>query len=313
MSTQTLELLSPCFCGGANGKEGDAELRIPSIRGQLRYWLRIVCHDKDYPNTTTKKEHAVFGGIRGRALGFHVSAKGGAVVDSVASRVALETSVMSPLGKESYPMCPHKTGTDAAPRNGLSPDQSFHLSWQLLLDDAAVKSDFLCALKAWVLLGGLGARSNRAAGSIWRKNWKPTEADFLKLVKSLWGGNALPDYLRVKVLRLLTQEELDNYKPESKRSGWGSTSCDDPMLLRTIATDTLQLGNDCGGALGFGGPNGRKASPLKLKIGHFSDGHRLIAVLDKRNNRDGDIACAVKRLQAVNKPLGLLLAEAKIG
>ncbi|MBI2924889.1 MAG: type III-B CRISPR module RAMP protein Cmr1, partial [Verrucomicrobia bacterium] len=43
MKTDTfhLELITPCFCGGAT-PDKQAEIRAPSIRGQLRWWLRTL-------------------------------------------------------------------------------------------------------------------------------------------------------------------------------------------------------------------------------------------------------------------------------
>ncbi|MBK9138138.1 MAG: type III-B CRISPR module RAMP protein Cmr1 [Verrucomicrobia bacterium] len=43
MKTETfhLELITPCFCGGAE-PEKQAEIRAPSIRGQLRWWFRTL-------------------------------------------------------------------------------------------------------------------------------------------------------------------------------------------------------------------------------------------------------------------------------
>jgi CRISPR type III-B/RAMP module RAMP protein Cmr1 len=38
--TYTLELITPCFCSGANAAQ--AEIRAPSIRGQLRWWFRAL-------------------------------------------------------------------------------------------------------------------------------------------------------------------------------------------------------------------------------------------------------------------------------
>lgn len=39
--TFKLELITPCFCGGAE-PDKEAEIRAPSIRGQLRWWFRTL-------------------------------------------------------------------------------------------------------------------------------------------------------------------------------------------------------------------------------------------------------------------------------
>lgn len=53
--TKTLfSFITPCFCGGAGQKT--AELRAPSIRGELRWWFRVL-------GGTRLEEAQVFGGI----------------------------------------------------------------------------------------------------------------------------------------------------------------------------------------------------------------------------------------------------------
>lgn len=54
--TLTLELLTPCFCAGAN--QAVAEIRAPAIRGQLRWWFRSL-------GGSTADERAIFGGVAG--------------------------------------------------------------------------------------------------------------------------------------------------------------------------------------------------------------------------------------------------------
>jgi hypothetical protein len=54
----TLELLTPCFCAGAN--QAVAEIRAPAIRGQLRWWFRAL-------GGTPAEERTVFGGVAGNA------------------------------------------------------------------------------------------------------------------------------------------------------------------------------------------------------------------------------------------------------
>ena len=39
--TLALEIITPCFCGGAESDQA-AEIRAASIRGQLRWWFRVL-------------------------------------------------------------------------------------------------------------------------------------------------------------------------------------------------------------------------------------------------------------------------------
>ena len=49
-----LKFITPCFCAGADGET--AELRVPSIRGAIRWWFRLLGGNK-------LQEENVFGGI----------------------------------------------------------------------------------------------------------------------------------------------------------------------------------------------------------------------------------------------------------
>ncbi|MCX8108535.1 MAG: type III-B CRISPR module RAMP protein Cmr1 [Verrucomicrobiae bacterium] len=51
-----IEFLTPCFCAGADPSK--AELRAPSIRGELHWWFRCL-------GATRDEETSIFGGIHG--------------------------------------------------------------------------------------------------------------------------------------------------------------------------------------------------------------------------------------------------------
>lgn len=64
--TFDLEIITPCFCGGAE-PEKRAEIRAPSIRGQLRWWFRTLGGFKSLANSMSVKEQEamVFGSAAG--------------------------------------------------------------------------------------------------------------------------------------------------------------------------------------------------------------------------------------------------------
>jgi len=67
MKNQTfqLELITPCFCGGAE-PEKQAEIRAPSIRGQLRWWFRTMGGFKSLaPMSVRDQEALIFGSTAG--------------------------------------------------------------------------------------------------------------------------------------------------------------------------------------------------------------------------------------------------------
>lgn len=60
-----LELITPCFCGGAE-PEKQAEIRAPSIRGQLRWWFRTLGGFKSLaPMSVRDQEAKIFGSMAG--------------------------------------------------------------------------------------------------------------------------------------------------------------------------------------------------------------------------------------------------------
>ena len=94
---------------------------------------------------------------------------------------------------------------------------------------------------------------------------------------------------------------------------------DSPQALKKIAsrTKTTAKGQITGDPLGyidgreFGndlqGRSTRKTSPLKFKVGHFSGGHRLIAIWDNRHARGGDLRAALAALR--DREIGKLLSQ----
>ena len=51
---ESFEIITPCFCAGADPNM--AELRAPSIRGELRWWFRVL-------GGSPEAEKSLFGGV----------------------------------------------------------------------------------------------------------------------------------------------------------------------------------------------------------------------------------------------------------
>ncbi len=90
------------------------------------------------------------------------------------------------------------------------------------------------AVKIWAMLGGLGARSNRAAGSVWFRQNAPET--FTEFQQSLRGLN-LPTAWDIQIAPVSSLEEG-----------------------RVAASDTVKVERF------FGGINPRKSSPIKFKL-----------------------------------------------
>ncbi len=141
-----IEILTPCFCRGAYRDQ--PEIRVPSIRGMVRWWFRAL-------DGTREQEKALFGGIQGCAI---------------ASRLVFR--VDNVLAQKAHPnpaTLPHKYDNQASPQAAFAPGARFRLTVVSRLDpipdDLARKAEN--ALEVWMLLGALGLRANRAGGSLW--------------------------------------------------------------------------------------------------------------------------------------------------
>jgi len=142
MSTYRLEFITPLFSCGAY--EDRPEVRPSSIRGQLHWWFRAL-------GGNAIDEKAIFGGVHG-----------GATASKVVVRVS---SVIGNTG--SINTLPHKIGGQASPKRAFQIGTRFDL--HILVRLAALSEDLRSALdralETWLLLGTLGLRSTRGAGS----------------------------------------------------------------------------------------------------------------------------------------------------
>ena len=158
--TYEIEFVTPCFCRGIDNRdEAEPEIRPPSIRGQLRYWYRIL-HTN--PAQAPHQEKEIFGGVHGKA-----------------SSSPLITRVSDVKGDtRQVPTLPHKQGGHAAPKKAYLAGTTFKL--HLLERRQGLREDQAEAVKkatrGWLLLGGLGLRVTRTGGSL---HWEgmPTSPD----------------------------------------------------------------------------------------------------------------------------------------
>ncbi|NLF94912.1 MAG: type III-B CRISPR module RAMP protein Cmr1, partial [Oligosphaeraceae bacterium] len=155
--TQTFTLLTPCFCTGAD--QNQAEIRSASIRGQLRWWFRIL-------GGTPEMENNVFGGVHN---------------DTKASRIILRLTDSKPIYGQPG-MLPQRNNTPgyylfhfAKVSNGgiryqkkafLAPGSTFTV--QCLERKTMDREEQRLLEKSWrafSLLGALGLRATRACGA----------------------------------------------------------------------------------------------------------------------------------------------------
>jgi hypothetical protein len=211
--------LTPCWAGGADPAE-TAEIRVPSIRGQLRWWLRAL-----FPNANADTQilgRADDSGVRASAVSI--------VVKDVHARV-LQQNLEDYTGcqgnaalqnPEAYFLWPLRPTRQSPQRRGVlmplprHPVASFTLEWSWLPPFFAQAPQwqprFEQALQAWSLLGTLGTRATRGYGSLWDASGNfNTPDDFAQALAFL------PDHIQV---RLLDGEFADGRQALAAAANW---------------------------------------------------------------------------------------------
>lgn len=302
---QSIEFLTPLLLAGAH--QARPEWRGASLHGQLHFWARVLaCHPDEDADAMLQGEVRLMGG----------ALKQGNKLAPQAGPFAVWLAGPAEPQPAEYPNCPHDVRKGR--RAGMPPGSEADLYWSPRASaawgnggpgsDEALTRDFLRLLRNWILLGALGLRANRAAGSVWIPGWSPTPDEFSCQVENL----ELPAAVEVRLLPPVSAMDVRDWRDrlayDARHYLEQSTYAEQ---LRGIATDSVRgshQGDIPGDPLGYAGQGSdRKASPLKLKVGRFSDGLRLIAVHDDRHGRGGRLADAMDALSG--KLLGKLLRD----
>ncbi len=162
--TYDLELLTWTFTSGAD--QTKAEIRVPSIRGEVRWWFRAL-------GGTPQEERTIFGGVHqdsptASSVAFRLR-------QPIASSKAVNTDDLQikmgqPLSYLLFPLRPIPNRSDQ--RRGLispgTPQSRFQLQVRFRRSvSPGLERRFRSAVEAWILLGGLGSRNRRGMGSLW--------------------------------------------------------------------------------------------------------------------------------------------------
>ena len=287
MSTYKLEFITPLFSRGAY--EDRPEVRSASIRGQLHWWFRAL-------GGNAADEKAIFGGVHN---------------GPTSSKVVIRVS--SPVGSiGSVNTLPHKSGGQASPKTAFQIGTRFDLHVLMRLGglDVRLQTALNRTLEAWMLLGTLGLRSTRAAGSF---RWEPASATD---PNSLRPPADFATY-EARCAKLLTNAPLrfallgQPYKAaEQARRDVSDTlgGRDDGQGQNDLARLRDPLGKIHGG---------RKTSPLRFRIVGFGAEFRIAALWDARTavtgNQPSDLAGIINLLKQRKPALGVQLASSSLG
>jgi CRISPR type III-B/RAMP module RAMP protein Cmr1 len=165
-NTYSIEFITPCFCAGADPAQ--AEIRAPSIRGQLRWWFRIL-------RGTAADEAAIFGSAAGESgVGSSVRVEvrnlklGPAwtppdvdqnTAQSYTWHYARESGKAANSGR-------HTPGPRWQAKGAIPPRSQFDLVIKQIrpLDEARRRA-FDAALQAFLCFGTIGLRATRGLGA----------------------------------------------------------------------------------------------------------------------------------------------------
>lgn len=163
-----LELITPCFCGGAE-PEKQAEIRAPSIRGQLRWWFRTLGGFKSLAArglSVREQEAYIFGstaGDKGRAGKLIVRVSSSQPKSDRVNAEDLGAGMNTPLGYALFPLRPFGDNDGKKGRIAEGARLSVSILWR---GKADVWDSVRTLVAVWSHLGCLGFRGRRGFGAL---------------------------------------------------------------------------------------------------------------------------------------------------
>ena len=274
-----LRFITPLFSHGATDAP---EIRPASIRGQFHFWFRMLGGD-------IEAERRIFGGIKQSGASPQLMPSHD---KTIASKVVVRVTSMRTGVPKKMPTLPHKKTN--APRMAFIAGASCRVIISDRLGGLTSEDENALnrAIDAWLLMGTLGYRSTRAAGSF---TWDDESFPMPKT----------PEEYQEKCLEVLRAAR-------SKVAVLGK-KYDDAETARRDVSDSLSV-KEYNYPLGrING--GRKTSPLRYRIVKFDKSYQILAFWDGRKevtgNSEADFRGVVELLkQRKPEQIGKQLAEA---
>ena len=265
--TIDLEFITPLFSHGATDLP---EIRPASIRGQLHAWFRIL-------GGKIEAERRIFGGIKQRKADSGIMPS---KEETLASKVVVRVCEVQGQIRELLTL-PHKAGRgrEASPRKAYDVGTKCRIIVTNRLKDLRQDDEALLnkAIDAWLLMGTLGYRATRAAGSfVWADESFPMPDDPIAYQGAC---RDLLDEANAKA-KVAVLERDYNDAELARRDVSDSLGGRDH---RAEQDDLARLHDPLGKAF----PS-RKTSPLKYRIVRFGGKYRILAFWDGRNEVTGN-------------------------
>lgn len=311
--THELELLTPAWVSGADPHS--AEIRVPTLRGQLRFWMRRL-----HPDESLDREIMGHAGQGNPSASFVVlrlldwsGRTGNQNLEDYTGKKGLDAT-SDPEGYFLWPLRPSKESQQK--RAVFHPDRAgnnatFKVESQWRLLTSSQKSTFMPAFqKAWEafsLLGAIGTRSTRGYGGVWPRGLDLRDAaDFASRLEFLPSSVAVRllkrDFQTARAALAYSAKWFRALRIGTSRFGeapseWGRNDHDvapnptqDSHLYRPILGMPLTQRYKNGLTLqtkyewknpetGIAESNDRYPSPLRIKVVRIAGAYRVALVI----------------------------------
>ncbi len=165
----TFEIITPCFCAGAD--QARAEIRAASIRGQLRWWFRVLGGFKSLVHQPVHKQEILFfgstAGDEGTAGSLRIQINAQGLLSNKKDGQQLGHANFSDSAFLTFPIqSREKNGQKSSDASrGVIESGKFNLT---VISRGAIPSaqDIQALLVVYGNLGSLGFRARRAMGAI---------------------------------------------------------------------------------------------------------------------------------------------------
>ncbi len=249
---EEIEIITPCFCAGAD--QAVAEIRAPSIRGELRWWFRALGGGK-------KEEQEIFGGIAGE------DGKSSALVVRVADVRPADSIIKKLPTKENrqdddpyYLLHFAKASGEGVryQKDGFfSPGTQFRLKI-FMRRSIAAETMFQRAFDVFLRFGAIGLRSNRACGAFYAPSKMETFDAFSDWVKTL------PENIQIA---WLTSHEKPKFC-----SNWNGAFRAEAKILKSIRKNGYSAGEGGNMPSPLGRSQPRQGSAVRLRPVQLKEG-----------------------------------------
>jgi len=256
--TYHFSLLSDTFAHGAYQTQNfnHPELRAPSVKGMIRAWHKALGHSES-------DAQKIFGGIN----------------PTQAALVSVRVQPVGPPPVHRADFMPHK-GNGGGSKSAIHPGAEYSLTITPRRGglDPTLSEQLSNSIKAWLLLGSIGQRSNRAAGSIHWDQCPATSTEF-----EIEAGILL-ERSKIRFAILARDFGVDSRAARNLAGRFPNTrDFNVPGLV-------------------FGAARPRKPSPLKLKVIHVDGGLKLLAIwmpADLREDTPANLARGLDLMDSI--------------